>query len=797
MLDDIYDPDNSIIDDTRVLARTDVVLPVTLPVVHLNNTPVFPGLIAPVLLHQNALIKAVEIALSQTGYIALLMAKSGSGDNPGIKDLYNTGVTARILKKINMSDGGTSVLLQGVKRFRVQQFLKNKPFIIARVEYIDDVVEKDMEFDALNRVVRSLVKSLSKSNPLFSDELRLAMINMPSPGMMADLIMYTLGVEPEIAQKYLEIIDVKERFRVLVSHLKKEQEVSQLQARITREVNSKISSMQREFFLKEQLKVIKKELGYEQDEKSHDISKLKARFEKCGIHEEGAKVIEEELEKLTMIPETSPEYAVTRNYIDWLVRLPWKETSKDALNISKAREVLDRHHFGLEKVKDRILEYLAVRRLNPEYEGNILLFLGPPGVGKTSLGIAIAEAMGRNFYRFSLGGMRDEAEIKGHRRTYIGSMPGKIIQGLKRVGTKNPVIMLDEVDKLGISFQGDPGAALLEVLDPEQNSNFVDHFIDMGFDLSQVLFICTANSTDTIPSPLFDRMEIIEFPGYIIDEKVQIAKKYLIPRLLKKHGLDKSRFSLSLKLINTIINKYARDPGIRLLEKQIAKLMRKIAMSMAESANKKLPDFTVDNIENYLGPYVFNDESRRRIDVPGVATGLAWTAFGGDILFIEATHISGKGDFKYTGKMGEVMRESAMIAYTFARKWISENYSKNKYFENNEIHLHIPSGAIPKDGPSAGITMCISLLSLAMSRKLPGDLAMSGELSIVGKVLSVGGIKEKLLAAIRSGVKRVILPEENRKDLREVSSNIKNKLKFYFVRDMKEVVKICFSGKAK
>jgi len=785
-INDLLDPV-----DGNVLAQAGTVLPTTLPIIHLNNAPVFPGLVAPIILPAGALVKAVEIAMTQTGHIALLMAKTGNKKDPSIRDLYSIGVTAKILKKINMSDGGTSVLLQGVKRFKVSQFIKDTPFIIAKVEYLEDIVKKDLEMDALTRSVRSMVKSLSQNNPLFSDELRLAMINVPSVGMMADLITFTLGLDPATAQAYLETLDVKERFKMLLTNLKKEQEVSELQTRITKEVNDKISSLQREYFLKEQLKVIKKELGYEQDEKSLDINKLKEKFKTSGLSEEGSKVVQEELEKLQMIPETSPEYTVTRNYIDWLVSLPWSNYSEDQLDIKQAKKTLDKYHYGLDKVKTRILEYLAVRKLNKKYEGNILLFLGPPGTGKTSLGMAIAEAMGRKFYRFSLGGMRDEAEIKGHRRTYIGSMPGKIMQGLKRVGTKNPVIMLDEVDKLGISFQGDPAAALLEVLDPEQNFNFVDHYLDVGFDLSQVLFICTANNYDTIPAALYDRMELIEFSGYIMEEKLKIAEGYLVPKLLKKHGLKKEQFSISKEITKLIIEKYARDPGIRLLEKQVSSLMRKTAVTLSE--DKKVPlKFTEKNLEDFLGAVKFIDESKRRIDVPGVVTGLAWTAYGGDILFVESAAIKGKADFKYTGQLGGVMKESAQIAFTYAKKIVSGK-KKNTFFDDNEIHLHIPGGAIPKDGPSAGITMCTSLVSLALNKKIPSDIAMTGELSIVGKVLPIGGLKEKLIAAVRSNIKRIILPVENKKDLKDVPDNVKKQLKFYFVKDMNEVIKICLA----
>lgn len=768
-------------------------LPIVLPVIHLNNAPIFPGLVAPIILPSGPLVKAVEIAMSETGHLALLLTKKKE-KNPKISELYNIGVTGKILKKINLSDGGTSVLLQGVRRFKVEKYIKDSPFIIAKVIYLDDVIDKDIELDALERTVKSMVKSLSLTSPLFSDEMRLAMINVPSATMMSDLVMFTLGVTPEKAQEYLEENELKKKFKILISHLKKEQEVSDLQARITKEVSDKISKLQREYFLKEQLKVIKKELGLEQDEKALDISKLKDKFSKIKMSEEAIKIFNEELEKLSMIPESSPEYTVSRNYIDWILSMPWNKYSKDELDILQARKILDKYHHGLEKVKTRVLEYLAVRKLNPKYEGNILLFLGPPGVGKTSLGKAIAEAMNREFFRFSLGGMKDEAEIKGHRRTYIGAMPGKIIQGLKRVQTSNPVIMLDEVDKLGISFQGDPSSALLEVLDPEQNFDFRDHYLDVGFDLSQTLFICTANNPENIPAALYDRMELISFDGYLSEEKIEIAKKYLMPKLLLKHGLKKEQLVLSTSILGSIIDKYARDFGIRLLEKQISKIMRKVAMHFFSGKRKKII-VNADNLENYLGAPLFTDEDKRRINKAGIVTGLAWTPYGGDILFIETTNLKAKeGSFKFTGQLGDVMKESATIAYTYARKWLEENIKDNKFFNEFEVHLHLPAGAVPKDGPSAGISMCLCLISLALNKKISSTFAMTGELSIVGKVLPVGGVKEKLHAAARMGIKNVILPFENEKDLKEIPKNIKDKLNFTFVKEMKEVIKLFFKS---
>jgi len=786
--DDFLDREFEIeIDDDSEIDKAD--LPLILPVVHLNNAPIFPGLVAPIILPVGSLVKAVEIALSETGHLALLLTKKKE-KNPKITDLYTVGVTAKILKKINLSDGGTSVLLQGVKRFRVVKFLKEAPFTVSKVEYLEDIIEKDIELDALERTVKSMVKSLSLTSPLFSDEMRLAMINVPSATMMSDLVMFTLGVSSEKAQEYLEENELKKKFKILISHLKKEQEVSDLQARITKEVSDKISKMQREYFLKEQLRVIKKELGLEQDEKTLDINKLKDKFSKIKVSEEAAKIFKEEIEKLTMIPETSPEYAVSRNYVEWIISLPWNKYSKDELNIEAAKKILDKYHYGLNKVKNRVLEYLAVRKLNPKYEGNILLFLGPPGVGKTSLGKAIAEAMNRSFYRFSLGGMKDEAEIKGHRRTYIGSMPGKIIQGLKRVQTNNPVIMLDEIDKLGISYQGDPSASLLEVLDPEQNFDFRDHFLDLGVDLSQVLFICTANSPETIPPALYDRMELISFDGYLTDEKIKIARIYLIPKLLKKHGLKETDFKLSDKELLYIIDKYARDFGIRLLEKQLATLMRKVAISYSKTKKTKL-NFTKDNLQDYLGAIIFTDEGKRRINKAGIVTGLAWTPYGGDILFIETTNLKHKdGNFKFTGQLGDVMKESATISYTYARKYIQDNYKNNDFFNKHEVHLHLPAGAVQKDGPSAGISMCLSLISLALNKKIPNSIAMTGELSIVGKVLPVGGIKEKLHAAVRMNIKTVIMPFENQKDLKEVSKNIKDKLKIVYIKEMDELIKM-------
>lgn len=786
-IDKIYDGD-----DIQLKEK----LPNIAPLIHLNNPPVLPSLLAPVVLPKGPLVDAVELALSESGYIALVMTKNTKSKSIKINNLNRIGVLAKIIKKINIKSGKTNVLLQGVKRFKIKQFVKYRPFMLVKLEYLEDDYANDLELKALVRMLRSVIKKLSKTSMFFTEEMRLAMLDAPNASVMADLVMFSIGADAKLAQQYLEINSVATRYKILLEELKKEQEISDIQNKISKEVNEKIAIMQREYFLKEQLKVIKEELGYEQDEKTLDIKKIKKKIKDAKVPKHVAKVVKEELEKLQMIPEMSPEYSVTRNYLDWVASVPWSKQTKDRLNIKTAKKVLDKYHYGLNKVKSRILEYLSVKKLNSDYDSNILLFIGPPGTGKTSLGQAIAKAMGRKFYRFSLGGMRDEAEIKGHRRTYVGAMPGKIMQGLKRVGTSNPVIMLDEVDKLGNSFQGDPASALLEVLDPEQNKTFIDHYLDLEYDLSDVLFICTANDYSTVPAPLLDRMETIEFQGYIAEEKVQIAIDYLIPKLMKKHGLKKKNFNLNKTVLKELVNKYARDPGIRSLEKYISQLMRKTATKILET-KQDLIKFNKDNLEDYLGPHVYIDEEYRKKSIAGVATGLAWTSYGGDVLFIESTNIKNKDNsFKTTGQLGDVMKESSYIAYTIARQKLKKLNTKNKFFEENEIHLHLPSGAVPKDGPSAGITMSVSLLGLALNKKIPNNTAMTGELSLVGRVLPVGGIKEKMIAAVRFGIKNIIMPESNKKDLKDLPDNVKNKLNFNFVKDIDEVIDLCFFQKS-
>ena len=657
------------------------------------------------------------------------------------------------------------------------------------------------------------MKKLSEINPYFNEEMKLAMLNSPSPGSLADLVAFALSLDVPEAQDFLETLVVKKRFAKLLVYLKREKDVADIQKKITDEVNDKVNKYQREYFLREQLKVIRSELGMDEDEKSKEIKKFKEQIEEINMSEEAKISALEELERLESIPDSSPEYNITRTFLTWMVTLPWDKKTEDNADIKEAQKVLEKDHYGLEKAKERILEFLAVRQLKPEYDGTILCLAGPPGVGKTSLGQSIANALGRKFYRFSLGGMRDEAEIKGHRRTYVGAMPGKLLQALKRVEVNNPVIMLDEIDKLGRSYQGDPGSALLEVLDPEQNKSFLDNYLDVPFDLSKVLFIATANYVGEIPDALLDRMELIELSGYTVEEKLSIASKWVIPKQLKKHGLTTKDFSLSVKTLKTLISDYAREAGVRRMEQYVAKLCRYAALKKVTMKSKKKFSPEPKLLETILGPKVFQSEVAQKPLNPGIVTGLAWTAYGGEILFVETLPIKGKG-FKLTGRMGDVMNESANLAYSYVQSLLQnelaavpETKAKKKvtkkpvaqvkkaeasvdFLANHEVHLHLPAGATPKDGPSAGITMALALYSLAKNKKVRGNVAMTGELSLTGKVLPVGGIKEKVLAAKRAGINEIILPQANAKDLQEVPERHRKGMKFYPVEHFSDVLSI-------
>lgn len=826
-------------------------IPSEIVIIPIVNSPIFPGMIAPIILSEDKYTSELDSYLAKHNYIALNLVKfkdfthqpannendeedehdSQNGPEASSKpltphDIYKVGVLCKIVKKLKLPDGSVNLLVHGMRRYRALEYTGDAPLLLCRPEVFSDIHEPDEELDAYTRSVINQVKKLSEINPYFNEEMKLAMLNSPSPGSLADLVAFALSLDVPEAQDFLETLVVKKRFAKLLVYLKREKDVADIQKKITDEVNDKVNKYQREYFLREQLKVIRNELGMDEDEKAKDMKKLRESLDAAHLPEDARKVALEELDRLESIPDSSPEYNVTRTYLQWMLQLPWNKFSEDVVDIQTARKILEKDHYGLEKAKERIMEFLAVRKLKPEYDGTILCLAGPPGVGKTSLGHSIARALGRKFYRFSLGGMRDEAEIKGHRRTYVGAMPGKVIQALKRVEVNNPVIMLDEIDKLGKSFQGDPASALLEVLDPEQNKTFIDNYLDVPFDLSKVLFIATANYVGEIPEALLDRMELIEISGYTLEEKLSIVTKWVIPKQLKKHGLSSKDLKLSTALLKSLISDYAREPGVRVMEQLIAKLCRRAALEKVSSKKKTTYAPQPSDLEKILGSKRFETDKAEKPLMPGVVTGLAWTAFGGDILFIESIPLKGKG-FKLTGQLGDVMNESANLAYSFVKKMLQEEIDVQKeidkkklpkkqkminvpsnpadvlktpatspaeeatdFLATHEIHLHLPAGATPKDGPSAGITMALALYSLATKKKVRGDVAMTGELSLTGKVLPVGGIKEKVLAAKRAGIKEIILPWQNEKDLKEVPERHRKGMKFYPVKHFNEVLKI-------
>ena len=780
-------------------------LPSRLIIIPVMGKPLFPGLYAPFPIppmHADAVNKAIA---ENDGFLGLNLYISDNPPdrkNPSVNDIYKVGVVVKVFKKLNLPDGGLNLLINSIRRYKVMRFTTTEPVIRAEPLYIPDIDpfhnEKEAkEIKAYTRALLSEVKSLSENNPLFTEEMRLTMVNVDDPGKLADFVTSMINVERASQQEILETFDIQERLEKVLLLLQKEREITKIQQKIQGSINSKVQKQQREYFLKEQLKEIKKELGYDTDPKQRDIEKYKKTLEELDVIEEVKERMEQEIEKISTIDTHSPEYTVSKNYLDTLFALPWNKENKEREDIAKSKKILDRDHYGLEDVKERIYEFLAVRKLNPEKKSSILCFVGPPGVGKTSIGKSIAEALDRPFFRFSLGGMRDEAEIKGHRRTYIGAMPGKIIEALKIVKVKNPVLMLDEIDKLGASFQGDPSSALLEVLDPEQNASFRDHYLDLPFDLSNVLFITTANTLDTIPRPLLDRMEVIRLSGYILEEKLKIASKYIIPRQVKAHGLEIKNIKFTSKAISSIIDGYAREAGVRNFERRIERICRKIAADIVEH-NKKTYNITIDDkdLEKYLKKPIFTEDFTEKDLKPGNAIGLAWTSMGGATLTIESIKVQDKkdaGTINMTGQLGDVMTESVEIAYSYVRS-VAKNYGvDDDYFNSAVIHLHIPEGATPKDGPSAGITMATALLSLAMNKVIRNDTAMTGELSLNGKVLPIGGLKEKTIAAKRLGfIKHVIIPHENIRDLDEIPDNVKKGLTFHPVKDVKEVFDFMF-----
>jgi len=771
--------------------RSPKALPVDVTVFPLSNFVAFPHMILPVVVPKGKLQDLLHKGSTSPDYVGFLARKRGQGDDPSPSDLFEIGVCARVLRILRLPEGSTSIIVQTLKRFKVTSFTQSVPVIKANVEYLEDKVTDEKRLQALTSTAHALLQEVIQLSPTLSEEFSLTALNIEGPAKLSDFIAAHLKrIDLKDRQALLELVDVDQRLEKCIQHLTQELEILKLGQKIQGEIQNKIGSSQREFFLREQLKAIRKELGEDKDDLAQDVQKLKEKLEAAKLPEEARKKADEELRRLQLMPTESSEYSLTRNYLDWLASLPWNITSQDKTDLRAAAQVLERDHHGLKDIKTRITEFLAVRSLKKDLSGSIICFVGPPGVGKTSLGRSIAEALGRKFARLSLGGMRDEAEIKGHRRTYVGSMPGRLIQILKRVETKNPVILLDEIDKIGTDWRGDPASALLEVLDPEQNKNFLDHYLDVPFDLSKVMFICTANVLDTIPAPLRDRMEVIELSGYIEDEKIAIAQKYLLPKQLNENGLTEKQLKIQPAAVREIVLSYTREAGVRNLEREIEKVCRKVATRVAKG-HKEMTTISLKTLPKYLGAPVYSKDSiiPRR---PGVALGLAWTSVGGEALFIEASKMMGSKGLQLTGKLGETMTESAKIAISYMRSAAGRFKIPIEDFDKTDLHIHFPSGAIKKDGPSAGITIVTALISLFKNKPLKKGVAMTGEISLTGQVLPIGGLKQKIIAARQFNCTDIVIPFENKKDLSEVPPQVKKGLKFHFAKSYEDVYKVAF-----
>jgi ATP-dependent Lon protease len=780
------------------LLSVDHILPEQLYLIPIRYRPIFPGIVTPLIISHGRFTKVIDRVINESRIMGLVLIKDDDKGEINFEDLYSYGTAVRILKKINLPDEGINVLINSVKRFRIKDIIEKKKNLQAKVEYLDDIIDKKnkIEIKAYTREVLSQLKLLSDNNPLFTEEMKLTMLNVEEPGKIADFVTSLLNVEKNDYQEVLETINVRSRLGKVLHLLHKEMEVVDVQKKIQHQIGEKIDKQQKEFFLREQLKAIKNELGLD-DEKNSEARVMRKRLDEMKLKNEVNDRMVEEIDRFVFLDPTSSEYSVAKSYIDTVLSLPWNKASVDSIDLDRAEKILNKDHYGLEDVKKRILEFIALRKIKPHAKGSIICLVGPPGVGKTSLGKSIASALDRKFFRMSLGGMRDEAEIKGHRKTYIGAMPGKIIQGLKIAKTNNPVFMLDEIDKMGQSYQGDPASALLEVLDPEQNVEFRDYYIDLPFDLSNVLFITTANTLDTVPQVLADRMEVIRLSGYIDMEKYEIARKYLLPKQIKMHGLEKHSIKIDKKGYLTIINGWAREAGVRNLERNIEKICRKTATLVAK--NKSIPKgfLTDKKIKEYLGTDIYHEDERLLINKPGIVTGLAWTSLGGATLTIESIAVKGKENtgLKLTGQLGDVMTESANIAYTYINHHLQDDKKARDIFENFLVHVHVPAGATPKDGPSAGITIASSIYSMITGIMAKNNFAMTGELTLSGKVLPVGGIKEKVIAAKRSKIKNIIIPLGNKKDIEDIPKYVKKGLTFYTTDDIIEVLDICFKKK--
>jgi ATP-dependent Lon protease len=786
------------IPEVEEAGRTAEPLPDALPILPLRETVTYPDTLTPLAVGQERSIKLVNDVLSGNRMLAMVASKDPENEAPGRGDLYGVGVAGTVARMMKVPDGTLRILVQGSERIRILDYVTEEPYLVARIEAMPDVIEQSTELEALTRNVQSTFSEIIEAIPYLPEELQLAVANLDDPSALSHLISGALRISTEEKQELLEAVDVTRRLRRLSEILTRELEVVQLGSKIQSQVESEIDKGQREYFLRQQLKAIQEELG-EGDEQQAEVNELRQRLEEAGLPEEAKQQAERELGRLEKLPPIAAEYGVIRTYLEWMVDLPWSKETEDNLDIGHAREVLDDDHYDLEEVKDRILEYLAVRKLNPESPGPILCFVGPPGVGKTSLGRSIARALGREFERISVGGVRDEAEIRGHRRTYIGALPGTIIRALRDAGTRNPVFMIDEIDKMGADFRGDPSSAMLEVLDPAQNSTFRDHYLDLPFDLSDVLFIATANILDPVPPALQDRMEVINLAGYTVDEKLHIAKRYLVPRQLAANGLKASQIEIADPALTAIIDEYTREAGVRNLERQIGTICRKVARQIAEGKADGKVKISAKRARELLGKRRFFAEQRRRTKDPGVATGLAWTPVGGEVLFVEANAVPGSGKLTITGQLGDVMRESAQAALSLVRGHAKEVAPDlpNDWFANHDIHVHVPAGAVPKDGPSAGIAMATALASMVSSRPVRNDVAMTGEVTLTGQVLPIGGLKEKSLAAQRAGIKQVLVPDRNQGDVEEIPERERAGLDFVYVDDIKDALDVALEPDGK
>lgn len=762
-----------------------VLIPGELPIIASKNSVIYPSMTTPMSSGSEETARLIDDAAAGDKLIGFFALRPGK-DEDTQENLYNIGTAARIARMFKTPDGSIHALLQGISRIKLSKTTQTEPYLKGKVTEVKDHIDKTPEVEAMSRNILSLFQKVVSLAPNLPDELAIFALNISDQGKLADFVASQSNLNLEESQEILETLDVQKRLEKLTPLVARELEILELRGKIQSEVKDVVDKSQRDFYLREQLKAIQKELG-ESDEQTVEINELKEKIKKVNLPDEAKKEAQKELDRLSRMPPQAAEYSTIKTYLDWIVSLPWSKFTEDNLNIKQAREILDEDHYDLDKVKERVLDYLAVHKLKKDMKGPILCFVGPPGTGKTSIGRSIARALGRKFIRLSLGGVRDEAEIRGHRRTYVGALPGRILQGIRRAGSNNPVFMLDEIDKVGADFRGDPSAALLEVLDPEQNFSFSDHYLEIPYDLSGVMFITTANLADPIPPALRDRMEILELPGYTEVEKLHIARKFLLPRQLEEHGLPADSFTISDETILDIARSYTREAGLRNLEREIGTICRKIARQVAEG-KQSTTDVSLAMLEDFLGPRKFRYELTEEKDEVGVATGLAWTQAGGDILFIESTLVPGKGNLTLTGQLGDVMQESARAVLTYVRSRAASLGADEAFYEKNDLHIHIPAGAIPKDGPSAGITMAISLVSALTKRPVPRGTGMTGEITLRGRVLPVGGIKEKILAAHRAGLKRIFMPQENERDLKEVPQQVKDEIEFVFIKNIDEAL---------